>query len=62
MEVAVVEPTGSETQVNVKNGAQEVVCLFRDRVSALPGEIIRVTPNPAAVHLFDMQTSKRLAS
>ena len=62
VEVVVVEPTGSETQVNVKNGAQEVVCLFRDRVSAKPGETIRVTPNPAAVHLFDVETGKRLTA
>ena len=62
VEVAVVEPTGSETQVNVKNGAQEVVCLFRDRISAKPGETIRVTPNPATVHLFDQQTGKRLVA
>ncbi len=31
-EVVVVEPTGSETQVNVRCGQQEFVCLFRDRI------------------------------
>ncbi len=60
VEVVVVEPTGSETQVNVKNGTQEVVTLFRDRILAKPGETIRVTPDPALVHLFDAQTGMRL--
>ena len=60
VEVVVVEPTGSETQVNVKNGTQEVVTLFRDRITAKPGDTIHVTPNPALVHLFDAQTGKRL--
>ena len=60
VEVVVVEPTGSETQVNVKNGAQEVVCLFRDRITAKPGETIRIAPNPALAHIFDGETGRRL--
>jgi multiple sugar transport system ATP-binding protein len=30
--VAVVEPTGSETQVIARHGSQSIVCIFRDRV------------------------------
>jgi multiple sugar transport system ATP-binding protein len=59
-EVAVVEPTGSETQVNVKNGAQELVCLFRDRIHAEPGQMISIAPDPKLVHLFDAATGKRI--
>jgi multiple sugar transport system ATP-binding protein len=59
-EVIVVEPTGSETQVNVRNGDQEVVCLFRERVTAKPGETIRLSPDPNLVHLFDKESGKRL--
>jgi multiple sugar transport system ATP-binding protein len=62
LEVAVVEPTGSETQVNVKNGAQEVVCLFRERIAAKAGETIRIAPDPALAHLFDTASGKRLAA
>ena len=62
VEVIVVEPTGSETQVNVKNGAQEVVCLFRDRITPKPGETIRIAPNPKLAHLFDGETGKRLVA
>ena len=60
LEVVVVEPTGSETQVVAKAGAQEVICVFRERVSARPGETIRVQPNPALVHLFDKDKGHRL--
>jgi len=60
LEVVVVEPTGSETQVVAKAGGQEVICVFRERVSARPGETIRVQPNPDLVHLFDHDKGQRL--
>jgi multiple sugar transport system ATP-binding protein len=59
-EVIVVEPTGSETQVVVKSGGQELICLFRDRITAQPGETILIAPDPALTHLFDGETGKRL--
>ena len=58
--VVVVEPTGSETQVVAKGAGQELICVFRERVTARPGETIHVTPNPDLVHLFDQDTGKRL--
>ncbi len=57
-EVAVIEPTGSETQVNVKHGGHEIICLFRERISAKPGDTIRVRPE--LTHLFDAETGKRI--
>jgi multiple sugar transport system ATP-binding protein len=59
-EVVVVEPTGSETQVVAKIAGQELVCVFRERVTARPGETIRISPNPALVHLFDAESGQRL--
>ena len=38
-----------------------VLCAFRERVSAKPGETIRITPDPSLVHLFDAGTGQRLA-
>ncbi|MCA0250042.1 MAG: TOBE domain-containing protein, partial [Proteobacteria bacterium] len=58
--VQVVEPTGSETQVLMKVGSQSMVGAFRERVSAKPGEILPVRPDPALVHLFDQQSGQRL--
>jgi multiple sugar transport system ATP-binding protein len=60
IEVIVIEPTGSETQVVAKVGAKEITCVFRERVSARPGEIIHVQPDPALVHLFDKDTGQRM--
>jgi len=60
VEVVVVEPTGSETQVVVKSGGQEMICVFRERVTAGPGETINVQPNPSLVHLFEQGTGRRL--
>ena len=62
IEVVVVEPTGSETQVVAKSGGQEIICIFRERIVARPGETIRVAPDPALVHLFDEETGRRLVA
>jgi multiple sugar transport system ATP-binding protein len=58
--VQVVEPTGSETQVLMKIGSQTMVGAFRERITAKPGEILPVRPDPALVHLFDQQSGQRL--
>jgi multiple sugar transport system ATP-binding protein len=58
--VHVIEPTGSETQVMAHIAGAPVLCAFRERVSARPGEAIRVAPDPALVHLFDQATGARL--
>jgi multiple sugar transport system ATP-binding protein len=59
-EVSVIEPTGSETQVFAKLGTQKIVGVFRERVSVRPGEMLSITPNVGAVHLFDSATGARL--
>ena len=61
-EVVVVEPTGSETQVNVKNGRQDLICLFRDRILPKPGETIRIAPIVQHIHLFDAATGQRISA
>ncbi len=58
--VHVVEPTGSETQVIAHLADMPIVCAFRERVSARPGETIRIAPDAALVHLFDETTGERL--
>jgi multiple sugar transport system ATP-binding protein len=59
--VRVVEPTGAETQVMCDIGGHRVVCAFRERVYARPGEILHLSPEPGAAHLFDGATGKRLS-
>ncbi|MBD2747393.1 sn-glycerol-3-phosphate ABC transporter ATP-binding protein UgpC [Microvirga sp. BT688] len=59
-EVAVIEPTGSETQVFARLAGTDIVGVFRERVDAKPGQQIRITPDPTLVHLFDERTGQRL--
>jgi multiple sugar transport system ATP-binding protein len=59
-EVSVIEPTGSETQVFAKIGGQKIVGVFRERVSAKPGDSLAMTPDLRAIHLFDAQSGARL--
>src|SRR5690606_33061774 len=59
-QITVIEPTGSETQVIAKIAGQKIVGVFRERISARPGETLSVGPNLASVHLFDAQSGHRL--
>ena len=45
-EVSVIEPTGSETQVFAKLGGQQIVGVFRERISARPGDDTAVLAEP----------------
>jgi multiple sugar transport system ATP-binding protein len=60
MEVVIVEPSGSETQIVLRSGGQDVVCVVHDRVDAQPGERIRLRPEVSKVHLFDEKTGVRI--
>jgi multiple sugar transport system ATP-binding protein len=60
LQVVVTEPTGSETQVVGTLGSQTIVCVFRERVEARPGEILRILPIQGSEHLFDEASGIRL--
>jgi multiple sugar transport system ATP-binding protein len=62
VEIVVVEPTGSETQVIANLGGQQVIAVFRERHQFNPGDKVRLKPNPTLVHLFDETSGKRLNS
>jgi multiple sugar transport system ATP-binding protein len=59
-EITVIEPTGSETQVVARLAGQKIVGVFRERISARPGEVLAVAPNLSSVHLFDAASGRRL--
>jgi multiple sugar transport system ATP-binding protein len=59
-QVVVVETTGSATQVSVRAGSDELICEFRERVPARPGDVLRLAPLPDTVHLFDAQSGARI--
>lgn len=59
--VAVVEPTGSETQIIARHGSQSIVCIFRDRTLPKVGETIWVRPDLSRIHLFSESDGRRLS-
>ena len=62
--VAVVEPTGADTQVHCKfsgaHGAVDVTVLFRDRREFHAGQTIALLPDPKCTHVFDAQSGESL--
>jgi multiple sugar transport system ATP-binding protein len=62
LRIDVVEPTGSETHVLGKLGSTDVVGVFRERISARPGEEIGISVDPAAIHLFDAASGRRISA
>jgi multiple sugar transport system ATP-binding protein len=59
--VAVVEPTGYETQVIARLAEQDIVCVFRERLNGRPGDSIALTLE-GPLHFFDAQTGQAIAS
>jgi multiple sugar transport system ATP-binding protein len=61
-EVIVVEPTGSEVQVNARAASgDEIVAVFRERHTFSPGETISLRPQAGAMHLFDGESGIRIS-
>ncbi len=58
--VMVTEPTGAEVQILARHGAEDVVAVFRERHRPAPGEVLRLAPDPARLHLFDADTGRAI--
>jgi multiple sugar transport system ATP-binding protein len=58
--VAVVEPTGMDTQVFTKFGGIEVTAVFRERHEFKAGEPLHLIPDHSRTHLFDADSGKSL--
>jgi multiple sugar transport system ATP-binding protein len=61
-QVVLVEPTGSETQLHLRIGEDEVTAAFRDRILPAPGDTLELAWDPRDIHLFDEETGRRLAT
>ncbi|CAN7730946.1 sn-glycerol-3-phosphate ABC transporter ATP-binding protein UgpC [Phyllobacterium sp. LjRoot231] len=59
-QVAVVEPTGSETHLFGTIAGIGARCVFRDRIAPEPGSQLMLTIDPARVHVFDRKTGTRI--
>ena len=55
------EPTGAETQVIARLGGEKITGVFRERVSAKPGDNIAMSPDVSLVHVFDAKSGKRIS-
>jgi multiple sugar transport system ATP-binding protein len=52
-EITVVEPTGSETHLVIRCGAQDVTAVMRERGDYRPGQSVHLTMQSDKLHLFD---------
>ncbi|MAN45403.1 MAG: sugar ABC transporter ATP-binding protein [Hyphomonas sp.] len=59
-EVVVMEPTGTETLLNVAADGHSFLALFRERLEVRSGDEIMLSIDPSNVHLFSKLTGKRL--
>ena len=59
-EIVVVEPTGAETHIVGRFGAQSLVGVFHDRIVRSPGESLKLTVPPQHLYFFDPANGKRL--
>lgn len=58
--VVVVEPTGSETQIFARSGKDLLDAVVKNRIKARPGEQIGFQIDPVNVHLFDRKSEQRI--
>lgn len=59
-EIITVEPTGAETQVVMRLAGHEVIGVFRERITNMPGESMLIGIETSRAHLFDTESGKRL--
>ena len=60
-EIVAIEPTGSETFVVLQLGDDRISALLRQRLMARIGEKLWLAPQQDTTHLFDVETTRRLA-
>jgi multiple sugar transport system ATP-binding protein len=60
LDVSLVEPMGSDTQITGSAGTEQVVAVFHKRVRAAPGETLHLRPLLDEAHLFDASSGDRL--
>jgi multiple sugar transport system ATP-binding protein len=58
--IAVTEPTGSETQINLRIAGDELVGMFHERLRFSPGDTLHLKPFANRALLFDAETGNRV--
>ncbi len=58
--VALIEPTGAETQLTLRTGTDSIIMTTRDRVHQSPGDTVHFQVAPGKLHCFDAQSELTL--
>ncbi|PQM61617.1 MAG: sugar ABC transporter ATP-binding protein [Rhodobacteraceae bacterium] len=58
--IAVIEPTGSETHLLLRGNNQDLTSVIRERIEFVPGQQVKLTAEASKIHIFDQETKKRL--
>ncbi|NTG89115.1 sn-glycerol-3-phosphate ABC transporter ATP-binding protein UgpC [Agrobacterium rhizogenes] len=58
--VTIIEPTGSDTHLQLQAGSQSIIASVRDRPSVSVGQSVPLRIDAQKVHLFDPASGKRL--
>lgn len=58
--IIIIEPTGSDTHLQLQAGSQTIVAAVRDRLSVSPGQSVALGIDPVKAHLFDPSGGQRL--
>jgi len=61
-EVAVVEPTGAETELLLTSGDAQIVLVSHGRPTVSPGDKVNLAVEPGMVHVFDQKSGARLTA
>ena len=59
-QVAVIEPTGSETHLLLRGNNQDLTSVLRERIDFAPGQTVSLIAEPEKVHIFDQKSKMRL--
>ena len=60
--VEVIEPTGADTLLMCTLDGQPLTVVLRDRMALAPGDLLKLAPQLDALHVFDAQSGRSLAS
>lgn len=58
--VALIEPTGAETQVTVMLGTTPVIASIRERIEMHTDDEVAIRMDTSALHIFDAKTERRI--
>ncbi|MBV7396856.1 ABC transporter ATP-binding protein [Mameliella sediminis] len=60
--VALIEPTGAETQLTLRTQDASIIMTTRDRIAQSVGDQVHFTISPGKLHCFDAETEQTLAT